>query len=247
MNERLSKVLIKSDVCYLTELIFTMLICKKYSLNFKFNQVDTLTFILSIAYSVLSGIILDLMKDNGKAGLKDNIELEVVRQVREEFKRIERQPPEQEIKTISDSILKEIKNLVNKDPDLKFSDDKIELKKPVGKPILPFSDRGVDQEVEIRLERLKEIIAQRRKELGLPPESKEENLKDNLSGWEPVDNLQLEQSREETLTESQSPEATVRWEPIGKEETETPWQKKKKKAIRDIQIIRAGGEVIDDE
>ncbi|WRH67921.1 MAG: hypothetical protein RSE13_06370 [Planktothrix sp. GU0601_MAG3] len=181
---------------------------------------DTLTFILNIACSVLSGIIVNLVKDNtdqGKVALKADIELEVVRQVREEFKRIERQPLEQEIKEITAKILEEINNLANKDPDLKFSHDKIELKKPVGKPILPFSDRGVDQEVEIRLERLKEIIAQRRKELDLPPESKEENLKDNLSGWEPV-----------------------------KQETETHWQKRINDSVRKIQIIHSGGEVIDE-
>ena len=118
---------------------------------------------------------------------------------------------------------------------------------------MPFQDRDVERELEVRLERLKNIIAQRREELGLPPESKEENLKDNLSGWEPVEqqdvnyeNSQLQQSINLNVSESVRTDSSAEWEPIVKQETETDWAKKKKKAIRDIEIARGGGEVIDE-
>ncbi|NJL81702.1 MAG: hypothetical protein HC917_28490 [Richelia sp. SM2_1_7] len=83
------------------------------------------------------------------------------------------------------------------------------------------------------MERLETIIAQRRKELGLPPESKEENSKDHLPGWEQV-NLQeeknqisqLQQSETENVTESLETEVPEKWEAVTEPKTETPWQKR---------------------
>ncbi|OCQ95647.1 hypothetical protein BCD67_10540 [Oscillatoriales cyanobacterium USR001] len=85
----------------------------------------TLGFIISTSSAVLAGIILNLVTGNGKAALKADIELEVVRKVREELNRIETHPPKQEIKTISDQIL--------------------------------IHDRGIEQEIDLRLKNLKGI------------------------------------------------------------------------------------------
>ena len=115
---------------------------------------------------------------------------------------------------------------------------------------MPLKDRDVDKEIEDRVERLEKIIAERRKELGLPPESKPENLEDDPPDWEPVknekvDDSQLEQRRNLNVTDQKEPPSD--WEPTHKQETETPWQKRKREAINDIKRVRAGCEVIDDE
>ena len=214
---------------------------------------EFLTIGFDIASSVLRDLITDLMMGKVKEVVKEQLEEIVASKVIDVFKRFKQKPEEQERQEITSNILDEINTLAKKDPDLKILPGKIALEKPVRKPILPFQDRDVERELEVRLERLKNIIAQRREELGLPPESKEESLKDNLSGWETVEqqdvnyeNSQLQQSINLNVSESVRTDSSAEWEPIVKQETETDWAKKKKKAIRDIEIARGGGEVIDE-
>ena len=214
---------------------------------------EFLTIGFNIASSVLRDLITDLMTGKVKEVVKAELEEIVTRKVIDVFKPFKQKPEEQERQEITSNILDEINTLAKKDPDLKILPGKIALEKPVTKPSLPFQDRGVEKEVEVRLERLNNIIAQRREELGLPPESNEENLKENLSGWERVEqqdvkyeNSQLQQSRKLNVPESVTTDSSAEWEPIVKQETETDWAKKKKKAIRDIEIARGGGEVIDE-
>ena len=209
--------------------------------------------IINIASSVLRDLITDLMMGKVKEVVKEQLEEIVASKVIDVFKRFKQKPQEQERQEITSKILDEINILAKKDPDLKILPGKIALEKPVTKPSLPFHDRGVEKEVEVSLERLKEIIAQRREELGLPPESKEENLKDNLSGWEPVEqqdvnyeNSQLQQSRNLNVCESVRTDSSAEWEPIVKQETETPWQKRINDAVRKIQILHSSGEVTDE-
>jgi len=216
--------------------------------------VESFIFILDIASSVLRDLITDLMTGKVKEVVKEQLEKIVTDKLIDVFKAFKQKPEEQERQEITSNILDEINVLAKKDPDLKILPGKIELEKPVRKPILPFQDRDVERELEVRLERLNNIIAQRREELGLPPESKEENLKDNLSGWEPVEqedvkyeNSQSQQSGNLNIAETVRTEAPAKWEKPDTAEKETPWQKRIKQAIQDIEIIRAGGEVIDEE
>ncbi len=215
---------------------------------------ELLTFILNIASSVLSQLITSLLTGKRKEVQKTELEEIVTRKVIEEFKQLKQKPQEQERHEIISKILDEINFLATKDHDLRFLPSKIELEKPVITPILPFRDRDVEKEVEVRLERLDKIIAQRRKELGLPPESKEQNLKHNLPAWERVEreeandeNSQLQQSGNFNIAETVRTKASAKWEKTDTPEKETPWQKRIKQAIREIQISRAGGEVIDEE
>lgn len=214
---------------------------------------EFLTIVFDIASSVLRDLIIDLMTGKVKEVVKEQLEEIVASKVIDFFKLFKQKPQEQERQEITSKILDEINTLAKKDPDLKILPGKIALEKPVRKPILPFQDRDVEKELEVYLERLKEIIAQRRQELGLPPESKEENLKENLLGWEPVEqqdvkyeNSQLQQSRNLNVSESVRTDSSAEWEPIVKQETETPWQKRINDAVRKIENLHSSAEVIDE-
>lgn len=206
-----------------------------------------------MASSVLGDLITELVTGKAKEVVKEQLEKIVTDKLIDVFKAFKQKPEEQERQEITSNILDEINTLAKKDPDLKILPGKIALEKPVKKPILPIRDRDVEKELEVYLERLKEIIAQRREELGLPPESKEENLKENLLGWEPVEqqdvkyeNSQLQQSTNLNVPESVRTDSSAEWEPIVKQETETPWQKRINDAVRKIQILHSSAEVIDE-
>ncbi|MEZ2236389.1 hypothetical protein [Microcoleus sp.] len=207
---------------------------------------EFLTISFDIASSVLRDLIIDLMTGKVKEVVKEQLEEIVASKVIDVFKLFKQKPEEQKRQEITSKILDEINTLAKKDPDLKILPGKIALEKPVTKPSLPFQDRGVEKELEVYLERLKNIIAQRREELGLPPESKEENLKDNLRDWEPVaPPVEDENSHLLNVPEPVKTEYPPEWEAI-KPETETPWQQRIKASLRKIQINHLGGEVRDE-
>jgi len=235
----------------LTEPNFPMLICKKPILNLKLNPVDFLTDIFDIATSVLYDITKDLVTGTIKEVVKEQLEKIVTSKITKFFDPSKPKPEEQELEKIRSKILEEIDTLAKEDPDFKISSNTIGLKNPRKKPILPLKDRDVDKELKAREERLEKIIAQRRKELGLPPKSNEENYKNNLPGWEPIpqdvkddDSPFPEGVNSNDVTGAGGKEPPPhKWESIDKPKTETPWQKRINDAVRKIQIIQAGGEV----
>jgi hypothetical protein len=203
----------------LTEPNFPMLICKKPILNLKLNPVDFLTDIFDIATSVLYDITKDLVTGTIKEVVKEQLEKIVTSKITKFFDPSKPKPEEQELEKIRSQILEEIDTVAKKNPDFKISSGKITLEKKVQ---LPFSK-------EDRVERLEKIIAKRRKELGLPPEYKQENLEDDPPDWEPVKNAKVEDSQLEprrNLNVTDVKEPPPDWEQTHKQETETSGQKR---------------------
>ena len=120
-------------------------------------------FILTTAAGVLSGVLTDMIRGGRRATLQRELEGEISRRVLQN-----RGLTSAEVSEIIRRVLDEVRLLALKNPDLKTSDDRIELAKPV-RPGLPFRrDERIEKELTNRLLQLQEAVAERRRELGLP-------------------------------------------------------------------------------
>lgn len=207
---------------------------------------DTLTsFIFTTASSALSGIIVSMVNNQIKAVKKEELEKEVARIVKEEVKKQlqSRQDQAQYLQNMLEKIRAEIEILAARDPDIELTNETIELK-PIKGPMLPFGKSKEDE----RLQRLHKIIAQRRKELGLPELTEGDYIPD---GWKPVEPEKDPHKQPEPAVRVNSQEdinqTAEAWRRTAKEPEKSYWQQRIEEANRRIQIIRAGGEVIDEQ
>ncbi|NJL81701.1 MAG: hypothetical protein HC917_28485 [Richelia sp. SM2_1_7] len=104
---------------------------------------DPITFVLSIAYSVVAGITVDMVTGKRKSALKTDIEQEVARKVAQEVQKTKIKPTEQEIQRIIHRTVEEINNLVQESSDLKSLPETIALQIPIRKPILPLFQKEI--------------------------------------------------------------------------------------------------------
>lgn len=133
---------------------------------------EILSLIFDIAKTVLNKVIADLITDKIKEVRKTEIKKEVAAAILEEKSIVKHQ----DVKTLVRQVMEEIEILSRRDADLKVSSDyTIELAKPVRKLRLPLVEKDINQELCERLQRLDEIIAQRRKEkeVELPKQDEE--------------------------------------------------------------------------
>ncbi|MBD2545053.1 MULTISPECIES: hypothetical protein [Planktothricoides] len=198
------------------------------------------SFIFNTASAALSGIIVNMVNGQTTAVNKEELKREVTRIVTVEVKKHQLNRQEQELQAMIAEILTEIKILAARDKDIKLTNETIELK-PLSGPSLPFLKDPKDA----RLERLHKIIAQRRQELRLPESN------DIPDGWKPVDpNKYPHKQPEPPVPENPQQEINQNaeaWQQTPKEPEKSYWQKRIEDATRRIQIIRAGGEVIDEQ
>lgn len=131
-----------------------------------------LSLIFDIAKTVLIKVISDLIADKIKEVRKAEIKKEVAAILQEE-------PlvKQQDLKLLLREVIDEIEILSRRDADLKVSNDyTIKLAKPVRKLRLPLVEKDINQELYERLQRLDEIIDQRRKEKEVELPKKDEEL-----------------------------------------------------------------------
>lgn len=183
---------------------------------------NPLEFILATAGSVLAALIKDLLTGDLKIARKEDIEQEVNQQI---MKKMCQQ--DEKLESFRQEIIKEIYEISQRDVDLKVSShDSIQLKNQITKPNLPLVGKNIDREINQRLKRLDEIIAQRRAEKGLSQENEENGYL--------------------TSTEEAKGESFSVLKPVNEEKVETPLSRRIKEMDERIRRIRAG-ELVQDE
>lgn len=180
---------------------------------------EPLTFVLGIASTILSNVISDLITGKSKTARKVEIEKQVAVTLLHQSKQ-----ENQDLRIILHDVMREIEILSKRDPDLRVREDRIELRTPIKKSILPFSrERLIQNELTSRLDTLGHIIAQRREELGLPinPEQAEEG------------NVTLKDPNAENLI-------PPGWAQAGRQQVESKWARAIKETEDRIQQRRSG-------
>jgi len=120
-------------------------------------------FVLTTAAGVLSGLVTDMIRGGKEATMRKEIEYEVSRRLMQR-----NDLSSGELRRMAREIMDEIKLLALKDPELRISEEAVELVSPV-RPKLPFGrQKKVERKLSEHLSQLGKAVASRRRELGLP-------------------------------------------------------------------------------
>lgn len=214
------------------------------------------SLMLGLVQSVLGEVIGELINGKIKAVRKAQIEEKLTRELYAQSS--ERGEDMKQLVTWG---MKEIEVLSSRNPDLKVTNDQIKLASPFIKIDLPFEDKDkkLNKELNVRLQRLNNIIVQRREELGLLtlPVVKEQhqstltekaNLQEPCLGRTSVNEEAVEEHPKSISTEEASfqEEPLLAWIFENEEAYETPVAKKLKE-MQDRIRSRRNGETIADE
>lgn len=159
------------------------------------------TVALSIAQQVMTNVLSDLISRKIRGVRSDEVEKQVnhyLARYSEEYRR--------DFSQLREQVLGEIRLLAQRDPGLLISRDQIELTGAAGQRT---NEQRAPQDLRQHLDHLQAIIAQRRRELGLPVTPAEENA-DRAAASPPVaapsdgaaiDWVQVRQSRDGSVWE----------------------------------------------
>lgn len=129
---------------------------------------DPITFILGIASTVLSSVIVDLVTGKKKAARQDEINKDIADQVLNSFKHQSGGLKPQDLDRIRRIVLEEVLVLATQNPNFVISEGEIALKTPLKKPLLPIRhEEHIQQALQAQLNQLNEVVKQRRQAYGL--------------------------------------------------------------------------------
>lgn len=173
-------------------------------------------FALYLARDILSNVFTDLILKNQQEVRVDDEQVQgiVIRTLRKQRENEKLQ--QEQIRSIVTTVISEIATLSERHPNLQVGDNyhKFSLQKPIQKPSLPF--KGHKKEWKNELERLDQIIAQRKQELissqpqqGKPQEGTEVH----------PEQATINSELQEDAVDTQAPPegSTLEWEPVNPE------------------------------
>lgn len=202
---------------------------------------DPITFTLGIAGSVLTNVLTDLITGESKIAQKSAIEKEVSNQLIEhlqdqaEADALKREV--EQLKAFKRKIMDEVEILAGRDPTLQVSPDAIQLREPLKKPFFTKKDNFFQQELSVRLNELDQVIAQRRKELGLMTEEEGEPSKTSVEKEGELSKASPEDK------EKQLESSSLKWKSADSSKNEIPrWKREFLEMNNRIRHRRSGGD-----